>query len=287
MMKIGVMVESFRSGLDGGLKAAAEVGAHGVQIYDITLEPKPGQLSKSERTALRRKIEDHGLELSALCADFGGHGFQIAQDNPKRIEDSKRAMDLALDLGTRVVTTHIGVVPSDPQHPRYQVMHEACNELAKYAQKIGMTFAIETGPESASVLQAFLDKIGIPEGLGVNFDPANLVMVMREDIPSAVKKLGRYIVHTHAKDGVNLQPVNAEALYNSFAGDVIEGFNGADYIREVPLGQGGVHFPSYLKALREVGFDGYLTIEREVGENPRADIELAVNFLREHLATES
>ena len=283
-MKIGVMVESFQVGLDGGLKAAAEVGADGVQMYATQGEVHPDNLDAAGRKELLAKVNDLGLEFSAICGDFGGHGFQIAEDNPERIEKSKKVMDLALDLGCNVVTNHIGVIPDDKSHPRYAVMANACAELAKYGDSVGATFAIETGPESSAVLRAFLDDIGLPKGLGVNFDPANLVMVINEDIPKAVENLGPYIVHTHAKDGRQLRPVDAEKLYHGFAVGGIEGFNFGDYIMEDPLGEGHVPFPEYLAALKAAGFDGYLTIEREVGDTPRADIELAVGFLKGLLA---
>jgi sugar phosphate isomerase/epimerase len=279
-MKIGVMVESFRAGLEGGLKGAAGVCADGVQIYATKGEMHPDALDAAKRKVLRKKIADMGLEIAAICGDFGGHGFTSESENPKRIEDSKKVMDLALDLGSNVVTTHIGVIPVDTSNPRYAVMMKACEELAKYGEKVGASFAIETGPESADVLRKFLDQIGLPKGLAVNFDPANLVMVMREDIPKAVDTLAKYIVHTHAKDGVNLKPVDPEKLYSAFAEGGIEGFHATDYIREVPLGQGDVNFESYLSALRKNGYDGYLTIEREVGENPALDIAEAVKFLR-------
>ena len=282
-MKIGVMVESFRAGLDGGLKAAAEVGADGVQMYATRGETHPDAMDAAARADLKARLADLGLELAAVCGDFGGHGFAVAEDNPRRVADSRKVMDLAVELGCRVVTTHIGVVPDDPAHPRCAVMREACAELARHGEKVGATFAIETGPEPAAVLRRFLDDIAVPAGLGVNFDPANLVMVCREDIPRAVETLGPYIVHTHAKDGVNLKPVDAEALYNSFAGVRPEGFSAHDYISEVPLGEGGVDFPTYLPALRRAGFDGYLTIEREVGDNPREDIVKAVEFLKKLL----
>ena len=285
-MKIGVMVESFRAGLNGGLAAAAEVGADGVQLFATGGETHPDALNAQGRKDLLARVRDLGLEFSALCADFGGHGFQVAEEAPERIENSRKVVDLALDLGCSVITTHIGVIPTtdgpsaDKAHPRYAVMARTCEQLGRYADGKGATFAIETGPEPAVVLREFLDDIGLPGGMGVNFDPANLAMVTAEDIPAAVASLGRYIVHTHAKDGVNLKPVDPEKLYGLFAGETHGGFNPDEYLREVPLGEGDVPFAEYITALREVGFDGYLTIEREVGDDPRGDIELAVRFLR-------
>ena len=275
-MKIGVMVESFRTGLQGGLQAAADLGASGVQMYTTKGETHPDNLKGDARKELLKRVKGLGLEFSAICADFG-HGFGDAAANPKLVEESKKVVDLTVELECGVVTTHIGVVPAQRSNERYGTMLDACGELARYGASMGATFAVETGPEPAAVLKTFLDQIGEPRGLGVNFDPANLVMVCKEDIPAAVALLGSYIVHTHAKDGLNLQPVDAEKLYGGK-------LPWEEYVKEVPLGRGGVDFAEYLTALRAAGFDGYLTIEREVGDDPRADIEMAVQFLRELLA---
>jgi sugar phosphate isomerase/epimerase len=278
--KIGVMVESFRLSLKDSLAAAKKIGAGGIQLYATMGETHFTKLKGSALADLKKMLADNGLEVAAVCGDFGGHGFQMEAENPKKIEDSKRVMDLARELSATVVTTHIGVVPADSSHPRYKIMQQACHELGSYGQKVGASFAIETGPEPAKVLRGFLDSLGLSSGIGVNFDPANLVMVCKENIPQAVKTLAPYIRHTHAKDGVNLQPVDAEKLYGSFAGDVYDNYDAGKYIKEVPLGQGGVNFPTYLEELAKTGYQGYLTIEREVGENPYADIEMAVNFLK-------
>jgi len=284
-MNIGVMVESFRLGLFKGLEAAAQVGAQGVQIYATTGETHFAQLVGARRAELQKALADHGLVVSALCADFGGHGFQVAAENPRRIDDSKRVMELGLELGTRVVTTHIGVVPGDRAHPRYAVLAKACEQLGAFGHEIGATFAIETGPEPAEVLAAFLADIGLPRGIGVNFDPANLKMVLRADIPRAVAALAPYIVHTHAKDGVNLQPFDAELLYNPPADNQGAPTKWSDYFREVPLGEGQVDFPAYLAALKSAGLQKvFFTIEREVGTDPARDIRLAVEFLRRQAA---
>jgi sugar phosphate isomerase/epimerase len=281
--KIGVMVESFRLGLKGGLEAAAKLGVDGIQLYATAGETHFSKLQGQALKDLKKQLSDLNLEVAAVCGDFGGHGFQLESENRERIDNSKRVMDLARELNCTVVTTHIGVVPPDNTHPRYSIMAKACRELGQYGEKVGAWFAIETGPEKAAVLRSFLDSLGVPKGIGVNFDPANLVMVCQENIPQAVNLLAPYIRHTHAKDGVNLKPVDPEILYGTFAGDAAEGFNWMDYIKEVPLGQGQVNFDTYLPSLTKTNFTGYLTIEREVGENPYKDIELAVNFLRSRM----
>ncbi|HOB20232.1 MAG TPA: sugar phosphate isomerase/epimerase, partial [Candidatus Atribacteria bacterium] len=111
--------------------------------------------------------------------------------------------------------------------------------------------------------------------------PANLVMVTDDDPVEAVKILKDYIVHTHAKDGIMKKKTDPEIIYNYFAEGGIEDMRLEDYFAETPLGQGSVDFPNYLKALEEVGYKGFLTIEREVGPDPEKDIRLAVDFLKD------
>ena len=154
----------------------------------------------------------------------------------------------------------------------------ACMELAEYADSCGAHFAIETGPEPAERLANFLDSLG-SKGVGVNLDPANLVMVTNDDPVAAVHKLSPYIVHTHAKDGVCLRATDPQIIYDFFAEGGIGDLRLSDYFLETPLGEGKVDFPAYLQALREIHYDGFLTIEREVGQNPDEDIATAVRAL--------
>jgi len=281
-MKIGVMVDSFKLGLADGIRKAREVGAAGIQIYAVSGEMAPENLSPARRKEIMDMIQSNGLAVSALCGDLGGHGFALASDNPWKIEKSKAIVDLALDLQTNVVTTHIGVIPDLESHPRWQVMWDACSQLGAYSERMGAYFAIETGPEKAATLKRFLDSLP-SRGVRVNFDPANFVMVTAQDPVEGVRILKDYIVHTHAKDGVMKKQTDPERVYNFFAEGGIEDLNLADYFEETPLGQGGVDFDQYLLALREVGYQGYLTIEREVGGQPEVDIRLAVDFLKNKL----
>src|SRR4030095_14136915 len=96
----------------------------------------------------------------------------------------------------------------------------------------------------------------------------------------AVFTLKEYIVHTHAKDGVQLQPSDPVKVYGAFAEGGVEGLEFGKLFEEVPLGQGAVNWDDYLKALQDIGYSGSLTIEREVGDNPEEDIRQAVKFLR-------
>lgn len=283
--KIGVIVDSFGIGVREGLKKAKEIGAEGVQIYAVSGEMDPDQLSAPQRKELRQYIADLGLEISALCGDLAGHGFQDATANPAKIEKSKRILDLAMDLGTNVVTTHIGIVPEDRNGRIYTAMQEACEELGVYANNMNAFFAIETGPEPAAHLKSFLDTLST-RGVSVNFDPANMVMVTGDDPVEGVKTLKDYIVHTHVKDGLRLRTVDPRDVYGYLGYDAMDhqkiaemASSGAAF-EEVPLGEGKVDFPAYFAALQEIGYKGYLTIEREVGDNPAADIEKAVKFIQ-------
>ena len=274
---IGVMLESFRLPTAEAVKKASEVGANGIQMYSTNGEHAPENMSPAARRELLDLVKSHGLRFSALCGDLG-HGFGHADLNPGLIEKSKHILDMSLDMECNIVTTHIGVVPTDPTHDRYKIMQEACYALAEYADSVGARFAVETGPETSAVLKAFLDSLGGSKGVGVNLDPANLVMVTGDDPVVAVHNLKDYIVHTHAKDGVMLHRGNPEYIYG-VVHPVPEEFQGIQYFAEVPLGQGNVHFDTYLAALDEIGYKGFLTIERECGNTPEADIRLAVEHL--------
>ncbi|WP_322200105.1 sugar phosphate isomerase/epimerase family protein [Acutalibacter intestini] len=272
---IGAMLECFRLDTLSALDRVAQLGASGVQIRVTHGELTPENLSAEKRKELLKAIKDRGLTVSALCGDLG-QGFGNPEKNPELIERSKRILDLAKDLETDVVTTHIGVVPGEKAHPRYVVMQDACGQLALYADSMQAHFAIETGPETAMTLKGFLDGLH-STGVAVNLDPANFVMVTGDDPVQAVYTLKDYIVHTHAKDGRRLRYVDPEIIYGLEEAEML----GDTSFIELPLGEGDVDFKNYLKALNDIGFTGFLTIEREVGDDPAKDISMAVRFLKE------
>ena len=277
---IGVIVDSFKLPTKEAILKAASIKAEGLQMYCTNGVNSPDNLVGRERRELLNFAKDNGLKFSAICGDLG-EGFWRVERNPYLIERSKRILDLALDMETNVVTTHIGIVPADKNCDRYKIMQEACFELSQYADKLGAHFAIETGPEIAKTLREFLDSLN-SKGVAVNLDPANFVMVTGQDPVEAVEILAPYIVHTHAKDGVKLCADFApEEVYEAKYGDSIER---PKLFEEVPLGQGSVDFAAYLKALDLIGYKGFLTIERECGADPAADISLAADFLRQHIA---
>ena len=283
-MKIGVIVESFCEELHTALQSAAKMGIQGVQIYarhashDSLID-----MTSAQRADLLKYIKDLGMEVSSICGDLGGHGFQDKDGNPQRIELSKKIIDACCELETKVMTTHVGVVPTKDDSPVYQEMVRTAKIVGEYAVANGVTLAIETGPEPAVRLRHYLEDIGL-KGIGVNFDPANLAMVCRDDAETAAEILGPWIVHTHAKDGKNLRPCNPANEYGTLElSDLTPNYDKAALGRaylEVPLGQGDVNWDGYFRTLKKINYNGFLTIEREVGDTPKADIQLAVDFLK-------
>lgn len=278
-MKIGVITDCMKkSNLEEAMKEAARLGVSGVQIYATTGEFSPETLTEEQKARFKQVLKENGLEVSALCGDMGGYGFEIEADNAERIRKTNEIVDLAVEFKTNVVTTHIGVIPDDEANPRFAVMQKALIECGKYAASKGVTLAIETGPEKAATLKKFLQ--GVPKGVGVNLDPANFTMVTGQDAVEAVYMLRDYIVHTHLKDGRKLDPdLSPEAVYHAFAVGGVDELNACKGFAELPIGEGDVDWDNYLKALNEIGYNGYLTIEREAGDNPFADIKGAVEFI--------
>lgn len=255
-LKVGVMIESFRLGVRPGIRKARELGADGFQIYATQGDLAPWNLSKTGRRDFMRFVRGEGLEVSALCGDFGGGGFRESRSLDERVEKTKQVLELSRDLAVPVVTTHIGQVPEKLDAPEASQMRDALNEIGSFAEKVGSVLATETGPESGKLMADFLKSLRTGS-VRVNYDPANLVMMGFDHI-QGVRDLAPYIVHTHAKDGVRA----------------------SDGGREVPLGAGQVRWEEYLAALEEVGYRGFFTVEREVGDNPERDIREAIEFLR-------
>jgi len=258
MMKIGVIPDSFQVPFKEAVVMAHEMGAQGLQPYVTRGEMAPENLTKDDRASLLKYVKSYDLQFSAVCADFGMHFANPVEDEIKR---TMSMMDLALDFDTHIITTHIGKVPDDENSEEYFNIVKTIETLGKYGDKVGCCFATETGPEMALKLKGVLDKADT-KSAKVNLDPANFVMCAGQDPVEAVHILKDYIVHTHAKDGIK---------------------TGATTYEEKPLGHGNVPFPAYLKALKEIGYDGFLTIEREDGATRMYDIKHAKKMLSEIL----
>ncbi|HIE51278.1 MAG TPA: sugar phosphate isomerase/epimerase [Armatimonadetes bacterium] len=274
-LKIAVMLSNLKMDPYEGMKVVADLGVPGVHL-SATGPFSPDNLGRAGRKKLVEHLRSLGLEISAISAWGGRVDLGEAEKHPENIAWAKKLLELSVDLEAPIWQAHVGVMPHDTNHPRWQAFVDACGEIAAYGEQVGACLAIETGPEPPPVLKRLLDTIASP-GLRVNYDPANLILwppalaqragqpydketALREYQPvEGVKILGPYIVHTHAKDAL----VDEDGVRH-----------------EVPLGQGWIDWPRYVQLLREAGYDGYLAIERETGDDPVGDITRAVEFLR-------
>ncbi len=275
---IGVLLESFRTDPITAINKAKNLGLKGVQVHAAHGAFNVDTVQKQEILDFMKIVKDNGMVVSALCGDFicGSKDYNFYEDDKRKlvIDKSKRILEMASLFETNVVTTHIGVVPTDHSCEKFLKMQDTCGELARSADAFNAHFAVETGPEIATTLKAFLDSLH-SKGVGVNLDPANFIMVTGDDPAQAVYTLKDYIVHTHAKDGRRLITGNPEVIYGEIEAEI----QNASYFIELPLGEGDVDFTAYLKALDAIGYKGYLTIEREIGADPEADIKKASDYL--------
>jgi sugar phosphate isomerase/epimerase len=215
----------------------------------------PSKLSVDDRADFLRLVREKGLEVSALCGEIGGYSDPARGD--WAIEETKAYLDLSADLGPRIVTAHIGVIPDAPSSPTWSAIARVLEEVGRHGDAIGAVFACETGPEAPGLMRRFIEQLDT-SSIRVNYDPANLAMMGFDPI-AGVETLGDLVVHTHAKDGLRHPDGRME---------------------EVPLGQGAVPFGEWVGALRAKGYSGYYTVERECGDNAYGDIADAVAFLR-------
>jgi sugar phosphate isomerase/epimerase len=255
-IKLGVCLESLGLPLRRGLLEAERLGLAGVQV-DARGDLSPQALSQTGRREFRHLLRAHNLELSALGCPLR-HGLDVAENLEARMEHVKQIMSLSFDLGPGLVVVQAGHVHEKFKDPRYPLLCESLLALGRHGDRVGAVLALETGLESGEVLRAILDRMDTG-GLGVNFDPANLLM-HGIDVNESLRALRDRVKQIHAKD--------ARAGKTSRAA------------QEVPLGHGDIDWMDFLSVLEEIEYGGYLTIEREVGENRLADVAAGVAFLR-------
>jgi sugar phosphate isomerase/epimerase len=254
--KIGLRLESLNLPLRRALTEACRLGVAGIQV-DAVGDLAPNRLSETGRREFRTLLRMHNVELTAIGCPLR-RGLDTTEDQQPRLEQVRNVMALSFDLGARIVILQPGRVPDQDDDPRLPILTESLTDLAKHGDRIGVVAALETGLESGAVLSAFLKRFDTGS-LGVNLDPANLLLHGFDPFESARALAGR-IVHTHAKD--------ARAATASRAA------------QEVPLGHGDIDWLQYLGMLEEVEYHGWLTIERENGEDRLADVTAGIAFLR-------
>ncbi|MDR1570686.1 MAG: sugar phosphate isomerase/epimerase [Oscillospiraceae bacterium] len=278
-IKIGIIADCFRVETTEAIAKAARLGADAVQMYVGNRGDVRERWTVAYRSRIKNALSDAGLSVSAMCGDLGGHGFSVPDDNIWKIPETIAMLPITRELGCDVLTTHIGVIPQDDSHPRFAILQDALGQLAIAGEREGCRIAIETGPEPPETLRHFLD--GLPGAwIGVNYDPANLRMVLGVDPVAGVETLKDSIFHTHVKDGKLLKYVGPETVYGFFADGGIGDVRIEECFLETPLGQGDVDLPRWFAALNRIGYGGYYTIEREVGAQPEKDIAAAIAFIK-------
>jgi sugar phosphate isomerase/epimerase len=174
-------------------------------------------------------------------------------------------LDLAARLGLPLVTFHAGFLPHDENDPQYRKLQDRIRRIAELFAKRGITLTFETGQETAETLRGFLEKLDC-SGVGVNLDPANMILYDKGNPIDALRVLGPWIRQCHMKDARRTK---------------VPGTWG----EEVVLGTGEVDWRAFISGLDKLGFAGYLCIEREAGNQRVADIRTAKEFL-ERVAAE-
>ena len=165
------------------------------------------------------------------------------------------AAGIASGLGLRLVSFHAGFLPHDPADPDYEKLRDRMVQLAGIFDRLGIHLVLETGQETAATLREFLDGLGCAN-VGVNFDPANMILYGKGDPIDAMRTLGPWIRQVHLKDA------NAATVPGNWG-------------EEVPAGSGEVDWTAFFSTLDELGFAGDICIEREAGTQRVADIRTA------------
>lgn len=255
-MKIGLRLETLGLPLRRALESASKLGVSGVQ-FDAVGDLGPGKLSQTGRRELRVRLRSLNLELTALGCPMR-RGLDVAENLNTRIDYLRDVMSLSFELGARVVIVEPGRLGVEPQSHAHRLLTESLLALGQHGDRVGTVLALETGLDAGETVMKFLTGFDTG-GLGVNFDPANLLMNHHDPYASCQAMQGR-IVHVHAKDARKAGASRGAA--------------------EVPLGHGDLDWLKLIDLLHEQEYRGYLTIERETGPASFLEAEQAVGFLR-------
>ena len=271
--------------LDAGLGLALET-VRELDVDVIQLHTPHGP-SRTEENAVRFRAQlvDLGVKLSVVFAGFDGEsyadipttqrtcGLVPPETRAERLEELKEIADFTRLLsseetscggGMVPVGLHLGFVPHDAADQRFKDAVTATQEICDHCLPHKQAIHLETGQEPGDSLLAFLEAVDRPN-IFINFDPANMILYGCGEPLPALRKVGKYVRSVHCKDGKwSDQP-------------------GVTWGEEVPLGEGDVDFREFLAILDEIGFEGPLTIEREIPDDPerqKNEIAAGLEFLR-------
>ena len=261
--------------VDAGLGVAWDVIAE-FRVPTIQLHaPSPSKRNKASAEKFNAQLHEMGVHCTAVFGGFEGEsyadiptvvrtvGLVPEQTRASRLEEMFQIADFAKYLGCDTVALHLGFIPHDPQADGYADIVDVTRRLCDHCDGNDQFLHLETGQETAEGLLTFIDQVN-RQNLKINFDPANMILYGTGEPIEALKQVGRHVRSIHCKDGTwSDQP-------------------GETWGAEVPLGQGQVGMENYLRALKEIGYEGPLTIEREIPQDPqrqREEIGQAIDLL--------
>lgn len=249
---------SVDAGLGVQIDFAKEIGLKYIQMHTPSKEAR----TPEKAAAFKARLKELGLTPLVVFCGFEGESYADIPTTKKtiglvppetraaRFEEVKEIANFAKAIGCDVVGIHIGFIPLKSEDPKaHEDLVKVAQELCDYLASQGQRLHLETGQETADGLLAFLEDVNRPN-LFVNFDPANMILYGSGEPIEALKKIGKYVRSVHAKD----------ALWAKNPGK--------EWGQEVPFGQGQVNARKFIETLKEVGYTGPITIEREIPDQP-------------------
>ncbi len=270
--QIGVFA-SIDAGLGVHLDVAQELGIPTVQVHS----PHGESMNQKTADAFLAQLKAANITLTCVFTGFEGESYaDIATTartvglvpeatRAERAQEMKKVSDFAKLLHCNTVGLHIGFVP-EKSTASYKNLLMVTQDILDHASKNGQNLHLETGQETADHLLEFLHDVNRPN-LFINFDPANMILYGTGHPIEALKKVGKYVRSVHCKDA-KWAPVDQR---------------GKSWGQEVPLGEGDVGMEAYLRTLKEIGYLGPLTIEREIAHDrtkQKIDIGTAAALLQ-------
>ena len=266
-MRLGVIV-GLQSDVKESFAQVKEIGLSGCQLccWDTSL------FTEEIAGKVREETKRLGIKISTFWCGWPGPKVWDFYEGPitlgllpseyrfARSEALMLGSDFTKLLGVDQIATHVGFIPENPLDPAYAAMAAILKDIVGHCENNGQKFLFETGQETPITLLRLMEDIG-KKNVGVNLDPANFLLYGKANPVDALDILGPYVLDIHAKDGE--YPVNGKNLGE-----------------EKALGRGRVNFPRLMARLKEMGYDGPVTIEREItGEQQKKDILEAIKFL--------
>ncbi len=266
-LQIGVLV-TLKSDPEPELRKVVDLGLRSCQVVNWNPDLWTDAMG-DKLVGCAKKLD---VTISALWTGYPGRlvwnflegpstiGLVPPETRAERVAALKKGADFAAHCRLPAIATHVGFLANDPNDSSYLASVEAIRQVAQHCADRGIGFWFETGQETPVVLLRTIELINTGN-LGINLDPANLILYGMANPVDALDVFGQYVRGVHAKDG--LYPTDGKHLG-----------------KEVPLGEGKVNFPALIPKLKSCGFQGALTIEREIsGPQQTADIQTGIKLL--------